>query len=170
MKYLFLGDSITDWFNTDELLAEFAIENRGVAGNATDETYELIDSIDFAKDYDKIFLCIGTNDLARGKSEEDITANIVNILTKLQGLSPNSEIYVQSIFPTRENVVRPNERIMIVNKLLNQNSEKIGYQFLDFYEHFIDETNRLKELYTEDGLHLTRAAYFKWADLLKEYL
>lgn len=170
MKYLFLGDSITDWFNTEELLSEYSIDNRGVAGDATDDTYDLIDSIDFTIHYDKVFLCIGTNDLARGKSEENIVANIANIVKKINSLSPNSKIIVESIFPTRENVVRPNEKIVSVNLLLEDKSDLFGYEFLNFYEHFIDEQNKLKEEFTEDGLHLTRAAYFVWADLLKKYL
>jgi len=170
MKYLFLGDSITDWFNTDELLSEYSIDNRGVAGDATDDTYELINSIDFSKNYDKIFLCIGTNDLARGKSEENIAANIANIVAKLKDLSPNSKIFVESVFPTRENVVRPNERIIKLNLLLKEKSTLFEYEFINFYEYFIDDDNKLKEEFTEDGLHLTRAAYFVWADLLKSYL
>ena len=71
-NYLFTGDSITEWFDTKGLLSEFKIKNRGVAGDSSVELLARIDPEWFDPAPDYIFLCIGTNDLARKRSPEQI--------------------------------------------------------------------------------------------------
>ena len=84
MHALLIGDSITEAFNVSELLPEFNIDNRGVSGNSTIETYEIINEEWFEKQPETIFICIGTNDLARERTNEEIVSNILKIKDKLK--------------------------------------------------------------------------------------
>lgn len=170
MKYLFIGDSITEGFNTKLFLPNHNIVNIAVSGYSTVETVELLQNTDINDTYDKIFICIGTNDLARGRSVSEIVTNIIYIINFILIYNKNSKIYVQSIFPTRENLPRPNERIKELNKQLFEECQKINVFFINNFDEFIDNTGKLKEEFTEDGLHLTNLAYLKWAELIKKYL
>ncbi len=170
MKYLFLGDSITEGFNVKSFLPEYDIDNKGVSGDSTIETLSLIGSIDFSISYDKIFLCIGTNDLARKRSIKEIGANIVKIVTLLHEKTPNSKIFVHSIFPTRENSPRPIETILRLNVTILSLSYTYNFNFINSFFCFTDEDTQLKEEFTEDGLHLTNLAYKTWADIIRQYL
>ena len=170
MKYLFLGDSITEGFNVKYFLSDYEIDNRGVSGDSTIETMALIETIDFGRLYNKIFICIGTNDLARKRTINEIADNISKIVDLLHTKSPNSKIYVHSIFPTRENSPRPIKNIIRLNATILSLSYSHIFIFINSFSKFIDEDSQLKEEYTDDGLHLTNLAYAKWAEIIKEYL
>jgi lysophospholipase L1-like esterase len=170
MKYLFLGDSITEGFNVKVFLPEYDIDNLGVSGDSTLETLALIETIDFSKNYDRIFLSIGTNDLARKRSVNEVAENIVKIVLLLRSKSPNSKIFVNSIFPTRENSPRPIKIIIQLNVTLLSKSYTYNFTFINSFHRFIDNETQLKEEFTEDGLHLTNLAYEEWADELRNYL
>ncbi len=170
MRYLFLGDSITEGFNTKLFLSDYDIDNLGVSGHSTVETIELLENTKLKGDYDKVFICIGTNDLARNRSIEEIIKNINYIVKFIYNYLTNTKVFVHSIFPTRANLPRPNKKIIELNEILKSQSKNYNYIFLDNYSEFIDSAGHLKDEYTEDGLHLTNLAYQKWAELIKKYL
>ena len=76
---VFLGNSITDGCEWAELFNNRHIKNRGHPK--------------------KLFLMIGTNDLAAGVSPEEVAANIGKLLDRFAEESPWTKIYVQSILP-----------------------------------------------------------------------
>ncbi|HPN37979.1 MAG TPA: GDSL-type esterase/lipase family protein [Melioribacteraceae bacterium] len=170
MKFLFLGDSITEGFNVKIFLPDYNIDNKGVSGDSTIETLHQINNIDFSIGYNKIFLCIGTNDLARKRSINEIATNISKIITLIHEKSPQSKIFVHSIFPTRENSPRPIENIIRLNVTILSLSYTFNFTFINSFSEFTDGDTLLKEEYTEDGLHLTNLAYSKWAEIIKKYL
>ncbi|MBI9071548.1 MAG: hypothetical protein JEY94_08105 [Melioribacteraceae bacterium] len=169
-KLLMIGDSITDWFDTDNLLPNFFVKNVGVAGDSTVETLGRIDKswFDFQPDY--IFICIGTNDFARFRKDAVILENIEKIVIKVKTHLSKAKIYITTIFPTRDNKPRPNDRISNFNAQLNKKANSLNAEFFDLHYHFTDEDGKLKSEYTEDGLHLTPKAYVKWAEILTLYL
>lgn len=169
-NYLFTGDSITEWFDTANLLTEFNIKNRGVAGDSSLELLERIEEEWFQPTPDYIFLCIGTNDLARRRSPKEILGNVENICEEILEYSPLSTIVLTSVFPVRNNPDRVVSDILKLNELLKGVTRIGGYHYFNLYPHFTDSTGILKDEYTEDGLHLTAAAYLKWSELFKEFL
>ena len=110
-RILLLGDSITESFNTQKLLLEFKIINKGISGNNSTHLLKRLDRDLLASNPDIVFILIGTNDIANGFSDEKILSNISSIIeitmTKLNG----SKIFITSILPTRDNQPRPYERI-----------------------------------------------------------
>ena len=65
---LFIGDSLTEWFNLKMYFPEASIINEGIAG---DTTYGLLERLEAILDVtaDKIFLLIGINDVWRRLNE-----------------------------------------------------------------------------------------------------
>ena len=167
---MLIGDSITYGFDTKKLLPKINIINNGVPADSTLECYGRIKAEWFEQKIDKIFICIGTNDFALDRDDDFILEQIKNIHQKLASLSKESRIYFTSIFPTRDNDLRPNDRIINFNKKLYNNTEELGCNYFDIHEFFEDSEGKLKEIYTEDGLHLNNTAYQKWAQILTEFL
>jgi len=170
LNFLFTGDSITDWFDTAELLKSYKIKNVGVAGDSTAELAERINYSWFEPLPDYIFLCIGTNDLARKRTPEEIRDKILDICTKLSNYSKSSKIVLTTVFPVRNNPDRFMEDIILLNELIRKVSINNGYMFFNLFPNFTDEAGMLKEKFTDDGLHLTKAAYVRWADLFKNFV
>lgn len=163
---LFLGDSITASFNLLKYFPSYSFINKAVSGDSTTECLARIDKSFFNVKFDFVFLCIGTNDLARDRENNEIVRNIENIISKLSEYTQRTTIVLTTIFPTRDNVPRPNSRIIQINDLLKEKVEILEIVFLNLYYHFIDLEEKLKEEFTEDGLHLTEIAYTKWANEL----
>ncbi|MGE5353775.1 MAG: GDSL-type esterase/lipase family protein [Syntrophothermus sp.] len=167
---LLIGDSITEGFNEKELLPELNIQNYGVSGDSTLELFARIESAWFVNNPHTAFVCIGTNDFARQRTDEFILDNIQKIINRIKEFSPAINIIPVSIFPTRDNPPRPNERIREFNRKLTLLAKENGLSYFDINRYFSDEQGKLKSTFTQDGLHLTKEAYKLWAGLISEYL
>jgi lysophospholipase L1-like esterase len=169
LSVLMMGDSITEGFDTARLMGGWNIANRGVSGDSTEECLARIRPEWFMPAPALLFLCIGTNDLARSRSDQFILDGIRNIVRTVRNHS-NPKIVLTSLFPTRGNEPRPNERIRTLNSGIAVLATELGCICYDLHRIFTDGTGALKEEYTEDGLHLTEAAYRTWTRVLSDSL
>lgn len=166
---MLIGDSITEGFDVNKLIPQLSIINKGVSGDSTIETYNRISKEWFKKEPNLVFICIGTNDIARGRDDEFIILHIKKIIEKIRLKSPDSGIIITSIFPTRNNPERSNERINNLNLKLQSFTNSESLKYFDVNQHFKDNEGKLKQEYSLDGLHLTEEAYKQWAIKLFEF-
>jgi len=163
---VFLGDSITDFLNFDEFLPAHHVINRGIAGDTTHGVlYRLGEVISLRPK--KLFLLIGTNDIPY---RLDTLGNIREIVLRLREGTPETKIYLQSIFPTRYMHDRPNPKITALNEGIKSIASEAGCEYLNIYPKFLDSDGKLADEYTTDGLHLSRAGYAVWMDFVAPYL
>jgi len=167
-KIILLGDSITEGFPTETFLKEFSVVNKGVGGDRTESVLERIqrDVIDLAPD--AVFLLVGTNDLTFTKSNNTLLVNYERIILRITKNIPGVKLFVESILPTRNLENRPLERIQLLNVEIHKLALKYGAKYLDIYPLFVDKKGDLAEECSHDGLHLTDAAYARWADYLRQ--
>jgi lysophospholipase L1-like esterase len=167
---LMIGDSITEGFGADKYLSGNSIVNKGVSGDSTVECLERINGKWFSEEPSIVFVCIGTNDLARERTDHYIIGNIQKIVEKIRTYTVSSLIYLTTIFPTRNNEPRPNARIIGFNEQLKSFAAEHQCGFFDLHKYFTDDQGMLKKEFTDDGLHLTESAYKVWRDVLSEFL
>ena len=98
---IFLGNSITDGGEWSEQFADLRIKNRGISGDITIGVLNRLDEI-YTRQPEKVFLLIGTNDLARNIPPDSVAGNIFRIAALVKKHSPKTTLYVQSIFPVNE--------------------------------------------------------------------
>jgi len=165
-----MGNSITASFDTQTLLPEFNIINKGLSGNKSAHLLKRLERDLFAVNPEIIFILIGTNDIAAGFTDTEILSNINIMLEITSKKLSKSKIFITSILPTRNNEPRPNERIRGLNKKIQLKAEKLEVNYLDLYSIFVDDTGQLGKELTNDGLHLNEKAYLKWADFLNNFL
>lgn len=164
---IFLGNSITDGGEWSEMFADLKIKNRGISGDNTTGVLHRLDEI-YKRKPAKVFLLIGTNDLARSISPDSVVKNILWLTALLKEKTPQTKLYVQSIFPVNEKYGKftghasKTLQIKEVNKLLWNHALQYGYHYQDVYSALTDSTGRLSAAYTNDGLHLTGPGYLKW--------
>ena len=165
----FLGDSITDGCEWRELTGIETVTNRGIGGDTSWGLLARIDEVTEGKPA-KVFLMIGTNDLAwGGQTVPAVHKNIGRVLDAIKTQSPATKIYLQSILPvnySREDEFR-NKNIDAINPLLKQLAAEKDVTWIDLVPFFKDENGQLKEAYTEDGLHLTGEAYYQWLSVIR---
>ncbi|MCI8346534.1 MAG: lysophospholipase [Bacilli bacterium] len=179
-NFVFLGDSITEGYPTKELFDDLPIINSGVSGYTTDDILKNLDEMVTIYNPTKVFILIGTNDIALEKSESQITNNIKKIVQNILRKRPNTKIYIESIYPIN-NVeedkidhevvgVRNNKKIKQINKKLKRYCKEKGYTYINIYDELSDKSGNIDLKYTKEGLHLNDLGYLKVTKALYQYL
>lgn len=174
-NYLFLGDSLTDYFDLETYFPGQPVVNSGIAGNTTDQILASMKTRVYDYNPSKIFLLIGTNDLRDGKTQEAVVQNVEKIIEEIQTNRKQAEIFVESLYPVNGSVssaagVRSNEAIQNINAQLEKYCKKKNLTYIDMYSKLQDEQGNLQTQYTVDGLHLNDEGYQIVAGVLQEYM
>ncbi len=171
---IFLGNSITDYTDWNELLNLEEARNRGISGDITFGVLERLDEVTEGKP-SKIFILIGINDISRNIPDSVILDNYKKMIHRIKKESPETKIYFNTLLPVNNSFTdrahfNKDEHILFVNEELKKlgGAEKITV--IDIHPHFLDTGKRLDKKYTYDGLHLNMEGYQKWASLLKPYI
>lgn len=172
-----LGNSITNGGEWVELTGNRHVKNRGISGDRTQWLLDRLPSITAGKPR-KVFLLIGTNDLAGGVSKEQTLENILRIVERIHQESPRTRVYVQSILPVNEeapktpfsNHVRNNEPIRWVNQALQAQAQAKGYTYVDLHSRFVNAQGKMDLQYSNDGLHLLGKGYQHWVSIIRPLL
>ena len=164
-EILFVGDSQTDGCEWRELLGNKLVKNRGIDGDNTEGVLARLEEITASKPA-KIFLEIGTNDLALKRSLAQIQNDYASILDQITKVSPNSILFVQSVLPRYDDPNRKggvsNDSIVELNKALQRLAVQKGAKYIDLHSSFVDENGLLRKKYSLDGVHLNAEGYEIW--------
>jgi len=172
---IFIGNSITDGGEWSELFNDLRIKNRGISGDVSAGLIHRIDEVVQRKPQ-KVFIMIGTNDLARNVSPDSVLKNIFWMVKHLRQQSPSTKVFVQSILPVNEvygkfgGHTSKGAQIKTVNAQLAQQATTQGYTYVDLYKAFSNSAGKLKETLTNDGLHLNGEAYLLWKHLVYPFV
>lgn len=172
---VFIGNSITNGAEWNELFPRKRVKNRGISGDTSEGVYGRLDPVVKGKPA-KIFILIGINDISRGIEVETIVQNMKRIVEKIQTESPKTKIYIQSILPVNPDfgMFKGHQKPQLI-KEINQQYQNIAKEYkvnyINLYPHFLEEgTDRMNEKYTNDGLHLLGEGYLLWSEIIKQYL
>ena len=171
---VFLGNSIMDFTDWNELLQLSEARNRGISGDISFGILERLDEVTEGKP-DKIFVLIGINDIARNIPDSIILDNYKKIIHRIKRESPGTKIYFHTLFPVNNTFADRNHfnkdgHIQYVNSELKKIGTAEKITVIDVHPHFLDAESRLDKKYTYDGLHPNHAGYMKWATILMPYI
>lgn len=168
---IFLGDSISDGAEWSELFGDPRILNRGISGDFSIGILNRLEEV-YSRKPDKVFLLIGINDLTRNLTTDSIVKNIVWIVNLIKSKSPNTQVFVQSVFPVNERFGKfgghtsKKTQILELNEQLSSINNQDQFDYIDVFSYLVDSTGRLNSQFTNDGLHLNSLGYLKWKDVI----
>lgn len=159
--YAIFGDSRTVGFSYHGFLEEQRVLADGGLTIADIPTY-MDQMITLNPSY--LFLCTGLNDVSIGywNTPEEYVAAYEEQIQALQEALPNTEIYINSIFPAQDPAFEKSSKwrnIPDYNVAVKAWCEEKGY-------HYIDNTQVYEEhsdLYDPDGIHFKKEFYEFWA-------
>lgn len=171
---VFLGNSITDFTDWNELLQLKEARNRGISGDITFGILERLNEVTEGKPA-KVFILIGINDISRNIPDSVILDNYKKIIRRIGKESPETKIYFNTLLPvnntfTARNHFNKDEHIHFVNEQLKNLGKTEQINIIDIHPLFLDADSRLDKKYTYDGLHLNAEGYRHWASILKPHL
>lgn len=170
---VFLGNSITERGDWNELIPGKRVANRGIGGDNSFGVLARLDGL-IAQRPSQVFLMIGINDLGRGLPVEVIVHNYRRILERLRAGLPGTRIYLQSVLPLNESLLKydylkgKNARVKQLNEELVKLAGEYGHPFVNLHEVLADAAGELKKDYTMDGIHLKTEAYLVWVEYLRK--
>ena len=170
---VFLGNSITDRADWNELLGMHNVHNRGISGDITFGVLERLSEVTDGKPR-KVFILIGINDISRNIPDSFIVKNYKRIIQRIKKESPRTKIYFQTLLPVNneftqfKNHYNKDEHILWLNEQIRALGKQEKITVIDLYPHFLNNEKKLDRKYTLDGLHLNAEGYKVWAALLKE--
>jgi lysophospholipase L1-like esterase len=176
---VFLGDSLSHIPVWQDDFPDVHTANQGIGGNTTFQVLLRLDEI-VNKKPAKIFLLIGANDLNAGIPHALITENQRKIIEKIRMGSPDTKLYVQSIFPFGKDVrvYFPNnvpksfvKDIQELNKSLVWICAINKVTYLDVHGSVMrNAEGYLKADYTIDQVHLSEQGQEAWVEYLERYV
>lgn len=168
-KLVFIGDSLTEWYDWGRRFPAYDVTNLGISGETVDEMLDRRSLIrSRAGTPDVVFLMTGINNVLQERYE--ITVPYGEIVRNLMTWWKRATVVVQSLLPVDYAWVS-NDLIRDTNRRLQELARNAGADFLDLYEVFTDEEGKPRPgLLSDDGVHLAGKGYEVWAAVLEEYL
>ncbi|MCW8876153.1 MAG: GDSL-type esterase/lipase family protein [Kangiellaceae bacterium] len=164
---VFIGDSITEDADWEDIFPNYRIANRGIGGDTSDGVLERMDSIISTK-ANKAFIMVGVNDFSKVASFDSVFDNYQKIIVTL--LANDFNVYVQSTLNVgtrgekfNNSIDRLNERL----KSLADQKNKVVYIDLN---KSLTANGAVKSDFTEDGVHLNANGYRAWKEAIQDYL
>jgi acyl-CoA thioesterase I len=171
-RVIFVGDSITERWNLGQSFPEQGYINRGVSGQQTSQIEDRLPQDVLALHPSVVWLLAGTNDLAAGLSEEDIVANLRQMVLACR--SCGIRIIVSSLLPVSDyhasqnpdfqrTLARPPAQILAINKAIESMCRQEKATFLDLHAILADASGFMPADLSPDGVHPNAAGYAKIA-------
>lgn len=163
---VFVGNSITNMHEWCEAFGNSKVLNRGNSGGLSGEIFDNVESYIAGKPA-KMFLMIGTNDIGTSgfSNSAYIAGKIRSIVKRVKAESPNTELYIQSILPSRlRNLALQKETNDSIKKICQENN----LTYIDLWDDLMGITSG--EALSLDGLHLKATGYKIWCDKIAQYV
>jgi len=166
---VFIGDSLTEWFDWQERFPAHSVLNLGFSGETVEELLDRRNRIrSRIESPDIIFLMTGINNVL--SEQYDITRPYAEIVRNLTTWYKAAKIVVQSLLPVDMPWIK-NDTMRTINRHLAAIAQEHNAEYLDVYAAFIDDNGNPKPgLLSDDGVHLAGKGYEVWAKVVENYL
>jgi lysophospholipase L1-like esterase len=163
---VFLGDSLTHIGRWETRYPGLRIHNFGIHGERSEHLLLRLAPVISLRP-EKLFLLIGTNDLAVGCTLEETAANVASILDQLGSALPGCRIYLQTMMPRAEKFA---QRVKALNAAYVELAQQRGLALIDLCPLFDDGRGAIRKDLSHDNVHLTELGYDVWRAALAPYL
>jgi lysophospholipase L1-like esterase len=168
---VFTGSStIRMWKSLESTFPNASILNTGFGGSKASDLETHLFPLVIRLEPSRVFIYEGDNDLWASVPVAEIMTSLDNIVTRLQLINPNMEIYLIGAKPSPSRWEKKENYDIFNQKLKEYCQAKEGLTFVDTWRALTDSAgNPRPELYIDDQLHLNDKGYEIWATLFKPY-
>lgn len=172
---VFLGDSITQWWDLEYFNNYFEIYNPvnlGMAGHTSKDTMEYMELSHFNNlRPSSVIIQIGTNDGDHNMSTGETAANIKKICNLVFEHSPESKILLIGPLPRGKQISdRNNMYNREVNKILGASKRDTRITYIDIGYMFLETDKTISKNIMYDYLHLTKRGYYILSEAVSKFL
>jgi lysophospholipase L1-like esterase len=169
---LFVGSSsIRFWTTLATDFPEFPTINRGFGGSRIVDSTYYADRIIVPYHPSRIVFYAGDNDIADGRTPEQVEADFQAFVRKVRSELPDTPIYFISIKPSLLRWLLV-DKIRAANALIEHDiAADPSLHYVDVFTAMLGPDGKpRRELFRWDGLHMVRKGYELWISILKPVL
>ena len=170
-EILFIGSSSIRMWNTTKDFPEYTVINRGFGGSQTADSVEFAHRIAIPYAPRLVVLYAGDNDIAAGKSPEQVAKDAQAFFETIHAALPKTRIAYVAIKPSimRWGMV---DTMREANELIRTHTETQPLlQYVDIDTPMLGDDGKPRaSLFIQDGLHLSREGYDLWNAIIRPYL
>jgi lysophospholipase L1-like esterase len=169
---LFIGSSsIRFWTTLAQDFPDIKTIRRGFGGSQITDCTRYVDRIVVPYHPSQIAIYAGDNDIAAGKSPEQVRTDFEGFVTKVRVKLPDVAIRFISIKPSlaRWKLI---DKIKRANRLIRDYAKSHkNISYIDVFAPMLNADGKpRKELLRPDGLHMTAKGYNLWTSIIKRSL
>ncbi len=165
------SSSIRIWENLNEQFPDRKIINRGFGGSQLEDVITMADQVIFAYAPRQVVIYAGDNDLADGKSAEEVAVDVDLLFRTIHSRLPSANIVFISLKPSPARIQYLDEARkanQLIKKIVRREGNAI---YLDVFSDMLDANGKPQpDLFRADSLHMNEKGYQQWARLLKPHL
>jgi lysophospholipase L1-like esterase len=170
-QIVFVGSSTIHRWDVASYFPDLKIINRGIDGTELSDAVKYIDRLVLRYEPRLVVVYAGDNDIGAGKLSEQVSVDFERFVRTVHTRLPETRILYIGIKPSPLRWLQI-DRMRLANQVIKTICERDDrVAFLDFDNLMLgwDEKPR-KDLYVEDGLHLSPKGYHLWSIVLRPYL
>jgi lysophospholipase L1-like esterase len=169
---LFVGSSsIRLWSNLETRFGDQPIIKRGFGGSRLSDCTRYLDRLVIPYKPRLVLVYAGDNDLAEGKSPQDVLKNFQKFVEEIQAKLPATRVAYISIKPSPARA-----RLLPLAREANQLILRYvaggkNLDFIDVFSPMLDADGRPRvELFRADALHLNESGYALWKTVIAPHV
>lgn len=168
---LFVGSSSIRGWDLDEYFPNLPVVNRGFGGSQVADSVHFADRIVLPHRPRIIVLYAGDNDVAAGKSPQQVFADYKRFVETVHAALPKTRIVFIAIKPSLKRWSLW-EKMREANGLVEEKTRADKrLEFVDVAKPVLGSDGKpIPEIFKSDGLHLNAQGYKLWTSLLMPYL
>ena len=169
---LFTGSSsIRLWHNLAESFPGKNVLNRGFGGSEMSDLLYYTPQLILKHKPNIVFIYEGDNDIAAGRSTEQILTNADSLIKIIRAALPKTKIIFISPKPSGARWHLKTQYEEFNSKLAQFTKSRKRVYFADVWSPMLDATgNLLPGLFLEDDLHMNEKGYVIWTKVLNQFL
>lgn len=172
-RVVFLGDSITEFWNLPDSFPGKPYVNRGISGQTTPQILLRFRQDVIALKPKVVVILAGTNDIAENTGPITLAAIEDNLISMVDLAKKNGiRVVLSSVLPASSYSWRPQippvEKIRALNDWMKDYATRERLVFLDYHSAMANDERGLKAELSDDGVHPNKAGYAVMAPLAEK--
>ena len=170
-EIVFVGSSTMRRWDVASYFPDLRIINRGIDGTELSDALRYVDRLVLRHEPRLVVLYAGDNDVSVGKVSEQVSVDFERFVRAVHARLPQTRILYIGIKPSLLRWMQI-DRMRLANQVIRAICERDDrLAFVDFDNLMLgwDEKPR-RDLFVEDGLHLSPQGYQLWTAWLRPYL
>ena len=168
---VFVGSSSIRKWDLKKSFPDFNAVNRGFGGSEMSDSVEFADRIVVKYEPRIVVVYAGDNDIAHDKTPQRVCDDFKQFAERVHAKLPKAKVVYIGVKPSIKRWALV-EQVREANRLITEviaKDERLQFVDVDAPMLDTDGTPR-KELFVEDGLHLSDEGYVLWTSLVKPHL